>query len=99
MTSNQAMLFWDNYIKLVNIIEGIISEHGNLSTSYWKDGVEKEMEDITFFVLTTDDVVKYEKRIKTNFNLLLDGLSGWASEGKSISRYGSLSDIDMELFK
>ena len=99
MTSNQAMQFWGEYVKLVNIMEGIISEHGDLSLRYWQKGVEQEMEDITFFVLTTDDVVKHEKRIKANFNLLLDGLSGWASEGKSFSRYGSLSDIDIELFK
>jgi hypothetical protein len=99
MTSKQIFEFWDEYIKLVNIIQGIVSEYGELSTSYWQKGVETEMEDILFMVLTTDHVVKYKKRIITNFNLLMDGLSGWASEGRSVSKYGSLSDIDTTLFE
>lgn len=99
MTSDQIIHFWGEYVKLVNIIEGIISEYGDLPNEYWQKGVQREMEDITFFVLTVDHVVKYKKRIIANFNLLFDGLDGWSSEGKSISKYGSLSDIDIELFR
>lgn len=99
MTSDQIIHFWGEYVKLVNIMEGIISEYGDLSLKYWQKGVQQEMENITFFVLSVDDVVKHKKRIIANFNLLFDGLDGWACEGKSISKYGSLSDIDIELFR
>ena len=50
-------------------------------------------------VLTTDDVVRHKDRITTNFKLLMDGLNGWVSEGRSVSKYGSLSNIDMSLFE
>ena len=99
MTTKQAITFWSEYIKLVDIMDGIISEHGELSLRYWKKGVETEMEDITFMVLTTDDVVRHKDRITANFKLLMDGLNGWASEGRSVSRYGSLSNINISLFE
>lgn len=90
---------WNNYLKLVDIIDGIISEHGELSTRYWKDGLEEELDDITSNTKTTKDIFNNKQRIINNFNMLMDGIDGWLSEGKSISRYGSLSKINKSLFK
>lgn len=90
---------WNNYLKLVDIIDGIISEEGELSTGYWKEGLEEELDDITLNTKTIKDIFNNKQRIIENFNMLMDGIDGWISEGKSISRYGSLSKINKSLFK
>lgn len=97
--SNEDLInLWNNYLKLVDIIDGIISEHGELLTRYWKDGLEEELDDIISNTKTTKDIFNNKQRIIDNFNKLMDGIDGWISEGKSISRYGSLSKIDKSLF-
>lgn len=96
---NELEDIWDNYLKLADIIDGIISEEGELSTRYWKNGVEDELYDILDSVKIVGDILDNKQRIINNFNMLMDGLDGWKSEGKSLSRYGSLSKINKSLFK
>jgi hypothetical protein len=97
--SNDLKNFWNNYLKLVDIIDGIISEEGELSTRYWKDGLEEELDNITSTIKTIKDISDNKQNIINNFKSLIDGINGWISEGKSISRYGSLSKIDMKYFR
>lgn len=89
---------WNNYLKLIDIIDGILSEHGELSTRYWVDGLENEIDDITSNIKTVGDIYNNKQRIVSNFHKLMGGIKGWISEGKSISRYGSLSKINLWLF-
>ena len=97
--NEDLITLWNNYLKLVDIIDGIISEEGELSTRYWKDGLEEELDEITSNTKTTKDIFNNKQKIINNFNMLMDGIDGWISEGKSISRYGSLSKINKSLFK
>ena len=89
---------WNNYLALANIIDGIISEEGELSLRYWENGVDEELNYIINNTKSTYDIINNKQRIIANFNMLMDGIDGWISEGKSISRYGELSKINRSLF-
>lgn len=79
---------WDAYIKFVDGIDGIISEHGELSDSYWKEGTEAELDSITGSIKTVGDVQKNRERIIDNATALLDGLIGTLASGRiSEDRY------------
>lgn len=97
--TDDLIIFWSEYLKLVDIIDGIISEHGELSESYWKTGLEDELDEITSTIKTSKDIFDNKQRIIDNFKSLKDGIDGWISEGKSIARYGDLSNIHISLFK
>lgn len=79
---------WNTYMSIIDGIDGIISEHGELNDSYWKPDVETELNEITDSVKTVDDVKKNKDRIMTNLKDLLDGLEGVMQSGSiSVDRY------------
>ena len=88
-----------NIRKLIDIINGIISENGRLSNSFWKDNMEEELDEIASTIKTIDDIRKNKDKIIKNFNDLLDGLNGWTIGGRNISKFGSISNIDKSFFK
>ena len=75
---------WNTYMSIIDGIDGIISEHGELNDSYWKDGVEEELDEITSDTQTVADVKKNKERIIANLKDLLDGLDG-VIQSRSIS--------------
>lgn len=92
---------WNEYIKLVDIIDGIISEHGELPIAYWKDGVETKMDEITkdYQISTPESITPVLSEIKQNFKDLYDGLTGWYMSGHDVSRYGNYNGIQPKLFE
>lgn len=98
-SNSELINLWNEYLKLVDIIDGILSEHGELSDAYWQTGLAEELDSITEVVKTTKDVSDNKERIIKNAKSLLDGLTGWDEAGKSLSRYGSLLSIKTSLFK
>lgn len=92
---------WNEYIKLVDIIDGIISEHGELPIAYWKDGVETKMDEITkdYQISTPESITPVLSEIKQNFKDLYDGLTGWVSSGHDVTRYGNYNSIQARLFE
>lgn len=91
---NDLVDIWNEYIKLVDIIDGIISENGELSDSYWQTGVEQN---IITDISTVQQIFDRQDEIIKNFNDLYDGLQGWISAGHNISRYGNINKINKKL--
>ena len=77
---------WNVYLEFVEGIDGIISEYGALPTSYWKNGVQDELDSITESVKTKAGIIANKVRIINNATDLLDGLTGIIGSGK-ISEY------------
>jgi hypothetical protein len=97
--NNHYIDLWNNYLSLVDIIDGVISEYGELPSSYWQDNCQQDLDNITSEQnVTVQYISDNETKIKTNFKELMDGLNGWMGAGNGISKYGSLSDIDISLF-
>ena len=96
---NEMLNLWNNYMKLVDIIDGILSEHGELSDSYWKPNTETDLDQITSTVKNVKDINYNQQKIKDNFNNLIDGINGWLSAGHDITKYGNLSKINTSIFK
>lgn len=84
---------WSKYLKLVDILDGIISENGSLPRSYWKSEDIKEMDDLTESSKTLGDLQRNESRIVKNFNNLLESTNAYISVGHSIDRYGSMRGL------
>lgn len=84
---------WSKYLKLVDILDGIMSERGSLPQSYWKTQDAEEMDVLTATLKTVGDLQANEKRIVENFNKLLDSTNAWISAGNSIDRYGSMRGL------
>ena len=79
---------WNAYLEFVEGIDGIISEYGALPTSYWKNGVQDELDSITGTVKTKSDIIANKARIINSATDLLDGLTGIIGSGKiSEDRY------------
>jgi len=97
-SNNELIDLWNNYAELVDIIDGIISEHGELSDSYWQTNVENDLDLITNQDITPEYIERNKEEIIKNFKELWDGLIGWSSAGNSIERYGSLKGIKKSLF-
>ena len=89
---------WNEYMKLVDILDGIISEYGELSSSYWKAGAETRLDDLTTKIRTVGDIERNRKQIIDSFKELMDGLNGWMS-GHDVSRYGRPASIKASVFK
>jgi len=83
----RLMMLWSTYMELVNGIDGIISEFGELPTRYWKEITANELNRITDVVKDISDVNEERKNIKKNLEELLDGISGWTSEKGPPNRY------------
>lgn len=98
-TNDELVKMWNNYMKLVDIIDGIISEHGELPDNYWSDDCDSDLDFLTDAEITVDYIRDNIELIKKNFNDLLDGLSGWVASGHDIDRYGSLNGIDKNIMK
>lgn len=98
---NDLVDIWNEYLKLVDIIDGIISENDGLSDSYWKAGVEEELNKITneYQISTAKQIFDHHDEIIKNFNDLYDGLQGWTGAGHNISRYGNINKINKKLIK
>ena len=84
---------WSKYLKLVDILDGIMSEHGTLPQSYWNPQDTQEMDVLTSTLKTVGDLQANEKRIVENFNKLLESTNAWISAGNSIDRYGSMRGL------
>jgi hypothetical protein len=98
-SSNSPVKIWNEYVKLVDIIDGILSEHGELSSRYWIDSAYDELEDITNADVTIEYITSNLSRIRQNFKDLWDGLEGWSISGHSVERYGNMYEIDKSLFE
>lgn len=79
---SQSIKLWNAYMGLVDGIDGIISEEGELSSSYWKDNVQADLDKITGEVKTEADVKKNTEAIMKNLTELLDGLDGYIGSGR-----------------
>ena len=89
---------WNEYMKLVDILDGIISEHGELSNSYWKSGAEDRLNELTAKIRTVSDIENNRNQIINSFKELMDGLNGWMG-GHDVSRYGRPASIKVSVFK
>lgn len=79
---------WTIYMGLVDGIDGVISEEGELSDAYWKDNVEKDLDEITGYVKTAKQIGEKKDEILKNLEELLDGLDGAIGSGRiSEDRY------------
>jgi len=79
---------WNAYMGLVDGIDGIISEEGELSDAYWKDNVEKDLDEITSYVKMEHHIAEKKDMILKNLEELLDGLDGVIGSNKvSEDRY------------
>jgi hypothetical protein len=87
-SQQQLIMLWEAYMSIVNGIDGIISEEGELSNSYWKDNVEKDLDNITNYVKNIEQIEEKKSDIIKNFGELLDGLKGAMASGRiNQSRY------------
>ena len=69
-------------MELVEIIDGIISENGELSDSFWKSGVEQKLDELTPENVDLNFIKTHLIEIVQNYKDLYDGLEGWYSEGR-----------------
>jgi hypothetical protein len=67
---------WTIYMGIVDGINDIISEEGELSDAYWKENVEKDLDEITSYVKMKHQVDEKKAEILKNLEELLDGLEG-----------------------
>lgn len=94
--TKEFLHIWNSYQDLVEGLDGIISEQGELSDAYWKKNAMNDMDDISYEqpfkkdgkVFLNVDLAK----LKTNLKDLLDGLDGWEINNKS-SKYFKKSVI------
>jgi hypothetical protein len=97
-TKSDPIKMWNEYMKLVDILDGIISEHGELSNSYWKSGAEDRLNELTAKIRTVSDIENNRNQIINSFKELMDGLNGWMG-GHDVSRYGRPASIKVSVFK
>jgi len=95
---NKLVDMWNEYLKLVDICDGILSENGELSDAYWKEGTEVELDRITneLGINNAHDIFKHRAEIIQNFNDLYDGLQGWNGAGNK--NFGDINAINKNLF-
>lgn len=80
---------WNAYVGLVEGIDGIYSEHGELPASYWKEGAYDRIESIMNSQPTSAGT-----DIADSMRELLDGLDGATSSGAvRVGRYFSRTAI------
>ncbi|MCX6304398.1 MAG: hypothetical protein NT040_05485 [Bacteroidetes bacterium] len=87
---------WNEYLSLVDIIRGVISEHGILPDSYWNPCAQSEMQVILANDTNIDVISKNQKLIIKSFRDLWDGLSGFIAGGNNVSRFGPIENIDLD---
>lgn len=97
--SEELIRKWNKYMDLVEIIDGILSEQGELPGSYWQSNVESDLDQLTSTKNVNPYYIKdnYEL-IKKNFEEIMDGLEGWQINN-DIGKFGSLRGINKNLFK
>ena len=80
--NNNYLDIWNQYLKLVSIIDGIISENGELSDSLWREGVESKLDELTNGDVNLNFIKTHIDEIIQNYKDLYDGLEGWYMEGR-----------------
>ncbi len=100
-TDNDYVNLWNEYMKLVNIADGLMSEVGDLPKSYWKSNVQKDMDALTSGSITPEYIKGKEKEIKKNAKELIDGFNGYfgSMDPKSAKKYGSFGGIKTKMFE
>lgn len=79
------------FTNLVDGLDGIISEEGELSDRYWKEDVQSRIDSYNdlWGKKAAIEAMPEEKvkALKTLCDDIIDGLEGWESEGNSLGRY------------
>lgn len=97
---NQLIELWNAYLSVIDGIDGIISEHGELPDSYFLPNVESDLDNITSGVEpkypdALDDIARLESDIIQNSKDILDGLDGAIGSGRySEDRYFQTGSIE-----
>ena len=92
---------WNAYMGVVDGLDGIISELGELPTNYFKDEVVKKMDNITTNrnIANISDVSNNIEDIKSNAINIIEPLRAYISSGKiSEDKYfkaGVINKLDM----
>jgi len=93
--SNQNIIStYNSYMEIVEVIDGIISEYGELPSSCFESGLEEKVHELTTGVTKESDI--NIEGVKENALKLLDGIecllaTGRISLGKYIKKPFSLS--------
>jgi hypothetical protein len=85
--SNQSIIStYNSYMEIVEGIDGIISEHGELPSSCFESGLEEKIDELTAGVTEESDI--NVEGVKENALKLIDGIECLLATGRiSIDRY------------